>query len=50
MVPKWTGKAGKWENFFQSAKSQGIFNRLEKSWNFTQNIGKQGILPKILEF
>ena len=31
---------GKHLNNFQSGKSQGILNRLEKSWNFTQNIGK----------
>ena len=30
----------KWENFFQSGKSQEIFNRLEKSGNFTQDTGK----------
>ena len=30
----------KLENFFQSGKSQGILNRLEKSGNFTQNAGK----------
>ena len=32
----------KWENFFQSGKSQGILNRLEKSGNFTQHTGKMG--------
>ena len=30
----------KWEGIFQSGKSQGILNRLEKSGNFTQNTGK----------
>ena len=35
---------------FQSGKSQGILNRLEKSGNFIQNTGKsEGNLPKILE-
>ena len=30
--------------------SQGILNRLVKSWNFTQNTGKnEDISPKILE-
>ena len=28
------------ENFFQSGKSEGILNRLEKSGNFAQNTGK----------
>ena len=28
------------EKTFQSGKSQGILNRLEKSGNFTQNTGK----------
>ena len=40
MAPTWTGKPRKLENFFQSGKSQGILNRLEKSGNFTQNTGK----------
>ena len=40
MVPTWTGKPGKWENIFQSGKSQGILNRLEKSGNCTQNTRK----------
>ena len=40
MVPTWTGKPGKWENFFQLGKSQGLLNRLEKSGNITQNTGK----------
>ena len=30
----------KWEGIFQSGKSQGIFNRLEKSGKITQNTGK----------
>ena len=30
----------KWEGIFQSGKSQGILNRLEKSGKFTQNTGK----------
>ena len=30
----------KWKNFFHSRKNQGILNRLEKSGNFPQNIGK----------
>ena len=34
----------KWENCFQSGKSQGILNRLEKSGNFTQNTGKGAFL------
>ena len=29
----------KWEGIFQSAKSPGILNRLEKSGKITQNIG-----------
>ena len=32
----------KWEGIFQAGKSQGIFNRLEKSGKITQNIGKLG--------
>ena len=35
-----TGKPGKWEGIFQSGKSQGILNRLEKSGKTTQNTGK----------
>ena len=31
---------GKWEGIFQSGKSQGILNRLEKSGKITQNTGK----------
>ena len=31
----------KWEGIFQSGKSQGILNRLEKSGKTTQNTGKQ---------
>ena len=31
----------KWEGIFQSGKSQGILNRLEKSGKITQNTGKQ---------
>ena len=30
----------KWERIFQSGKSQGILNRLEKSGKITQNTGK----------
>ena len=30
----------KWEGIFQSGKSQGILNRLEKSGKTTQNTGK----------
>ena len=30
----------KWEGFFQSGKSQGILNRLEKSSKMTKNTGK----------
>ncbi len=30
----------KWESIFQSGKSQGILNILEKSGNFTKNTGK----------
>ena len=30
----------KWEDIFQSGKSQGILNRLEKSGKITQNTGK----------
>ena len=29
----------KWEGIFQSGKSQGILNRLEKSGKITQNTG-----------
>ena len=29
----------KWESIFQSGKSQGILNRLEKSGKITQNTG-----------
>ena len=39
-VPTRTGKPGKWEGIFQSGKSQGILNRLEKSGKITQNTGK----------
>ena len=38
MVPTWTGK---WESIFQSGKSQGILNRLQKSGDFTKNTGKE---------
>ena len=31
---------GKWEGIFQSGKSQGILNRLEKLGKTTQNTGK----------
>ena len=34
MLPKWTGKPGKWENTFQSGKSGGILNRLENVGEF----------------
>ena len=30
----------KWEGIFQSGKSQGILNRLEKSGKITKNTGK----------
>ena len=30
----------KWAGIFQSGKSQGILNRLEKSGKITQNTGK----------
>ena len=30
----------KWEGIFQSGKSRGILNRLEKSGKITQNTGK----------
>ena len=30
----------KWEGIFQSGKTQGILNRLEKSGKITQNMGK----------
>ena len=30
----------KWEGIFQSGKSQGILNRLEKLGKITQNTGK----------
>ena len=33
-------KLEKWEGIFQSGKSQGILNRLEKSGKITQNTGK----------
>ena len=43
---EWTGfplrleNLEKWEGIFQSGKSQGILNRLEKSGKITQNTGK----------
>ena len=39
-VPTQTGNLEKWEGIFQSGKSQGILNRLEKSGKTTQNTGK----------
>ena len=39
-VPTHTGKPGKMGSIFQSGKSQGILNRLEKSGKITQNTGK----------
>ena len=48
-VPTRTGKIGKpekWECIFQSGKSQGILNRLEKSGKITQNTGKLGEFQK----
>ena len=39
-VPTLTGKPGKMGRHFQSGKSQGILNRLEKSGKITQNTGK----------
>ena len=52
MVPTRTGNPGKWENFFQAGKSQGILNRLEKSGNFIKKKKywkSEEISPKILE-
>ena len=40
MVPTLTGKPGNVRKLFQSGKSQGILNRLEKSGNCTKNTGK----------
>ena len=40
MVPTRTRKPGKWEGIFQSGKSQGILNRLEKSEEIVQSTGK----------
>ena len=49
LCPTETGKPGKWEGIFQSGKSQGILNRLEKSGKITQNTGKtSGIFRKML--
>ena len=46
-----TGKPTKWGSIFQSGKSQGILNMLEKSGNFTQNAGKlKGILDNLYFF
>ena len=39
-APTRTGNPKKWEGIFQSGKSQGILNRLEKSVKITQNSGK----------
>ena len=39
-VPTRTGKPGKMGRHFQSGKSQGTLNRLEKSGKITQNTGK----------
>ena len=39
-IPIRTGKPGKWEGIFQSGKSLGILNRLEKSGKMTSNTGK----------
>ena len=39
-VPTRTGKPRKWEDIFQSGKSQGIFNGLEKAGKIKQNTGK----------
>ena len=33
----------KWEGIFQSGKSQGILNRLEKSGKITQNTGNSTV-------
>ena len=38
----------KWEGIFQSGKSQGILNRLEKSGKTTQNTGKVRAFQKKL--
>ena len=47
MVPTRTGKPGKMrKTFFQSGKSQGISNRLEKSGKFTQKYWKMKFYPK----
>ena len=50
MVPTVTGKPGKWESIFQSEKSQGILNILEKSGNCNQNTGSKGILANFYFF
>ena len=43
MVPTLTGKPGKMGKHFPvREKSENCVNRLEKSGNFTQNIGKLG--------
>ena len=39
-------QTGKWEDIFQSGKSQTILNRLEKSGKITQNTRKLGISNK----
>ena len=39
----------KWKGIFQSGKSQGILNRLEKSGKITQNTGTKQNIQQILE-
>ena len=41
-----TLRLDKWEGIFQSGKSQGILNRLEKSENHTKYWKPQGISDK----
>ena len=40
MVPTWTGKPGKTGRHFPVREKSGNFDKLEQSWNFTQNTGK----------
>ena len=44
--PLGLGNLEKWEGIFQSGKSQGIFNRLEKSGKITQNTEKVRVFLK----
>ena len=48
MVPTRTRKPGKWEGIFQSGKSQGILNRLEKSEEIAQSTGNSGNCRQML--